>query len=734
MSQVLVVESGAKTRTIRGFLGGEYDVVASGGHIVDLPDDDLGIDIENNFAFQTVPIVGRNGNAVESLQTKLEDAEFVYLATDPDREGEAIAADIRDHAVPPGCTVSRIEFNAIVYPAVKEAIENPRDVDEDRVEAQRARRTLDRLIGFILSSVVKFDPDGPGAPSVGRVQSPAIRLVVDREDEIQSFEPRKYWTIAGKMAAKDQAFEITLDGEWEEFEETKTVVESLTEAGSMTVMECEITPEDTQNPLPPYTTDSLQNDADFLFNFEPERTMELAQQLYEGVSLTPDNGTEGDQSGDSEGEDEDETDSGSGSDTKALITYMRTDSTRVSPSALNLAKETLAARDELGEDLYRGRTWGDDAGAQDAHEAIRPTQPENPDTWPENLEGILDQPLLDLYRLIYYRFLASQMVPATYRTTALELGSQEYGATAVGHELRAPGFLRVWSEMRPDHQWDEVDLPDLEVGTEIPLERAWPEPEETQPPPRYREGSLISELKNRGIGRPSTYGSILSKIKRSSGFGYVRKSGKTLRPTEKGRALIEYLETEFPLITDYEYTARMESELDAIEQGARSYEHFLSTEFEWLVEAYERAQRNGWLESDRATPSQIEYLKDLSEEADVEVPDEVLESKSAVSEWIDDVQDQIDPALRLTRIYEADVNGVSIYRFRLYFNRPLPDDEYEFLADLGMKYKRGGDGSEPAFQYQRQDRSTVEETWETLRDRYPTEELAEFQFHVGVDP
>lgn len=732
MNQVLVVESGAKTRTIRGFLGGDYDVVASGGHIVDLPDDELGIDIHQDFTFQTVPITGRNGNAVESLKSKIEDADFVYLATDPDREGEAIAADIRDHAVPPGCGVSRIEFNAIVYPAVKEAIENPREIHENRVEAQRARRTLDRLIGFILSSVVKFDPDGPNAPSVGRVQSPAIRLVVDREDEIESFEPRKYWTIAGQMAADGQSFEITLDGEWDEFDQAKTIVETLTEAGSMTVTACDITPEDTQNPLPPYTTDALQNDADFLFNFEPERTMELAQRLYEGVSLT--SPSENDSESSDVDEAESDSDTESESDTKALITYMRTDSTRVSPSALNLAKETLATREDFGEELYRGRTWGDDAGAQDAHEAIRPTQPEDPETWPENLEGILEEPLLQLYRLIYYRFLASQMVPATYRTTTLELATDEYEATAVGHELLDPGFLKVWGEIRPGHQWDEIDLPEPTPGTEIDLDRAWPEPEETQPPPRYREGSLVSELKNRGIGRPSTYGTILSKIKRGSGFGYVRKSGGTLRPTEKGRKLIEYLATEFPLVTDYEYTARMESELDAIEQGQRSYEDFLSTEFEWLLDAYEEAERNGWLESDRATPSQVDYLQTLSEEADVEIPDGVFESKSAVSEWIDDLQDQIDPTLRLTKIHEADVNGVAVHRFRLYFTQPLPDAEYEYLGDLGLKYKRGGDGREPAFQFQRRDRSMVEDVWETLRDRYPTEEIADFNFEIGVEP
>ncbi|MFW6448348.1 MAG: type IA DNA topoisomerase, partial [Halobacteriota archaeon] len=518
MSKVLVVESGAKTRTIRGFLGGAYDVVASGGHIVDLDDEGLGIDVEGDFAFEVVPLErGRGDDAVESMRSKLEGADEVYLATDPDREGEAIAADIRDHAVPAGSTVRRIEFNAIVYPAVKEALEHPRAVDADRVEAQRARRSLDRLIGFILSAVAKFDPDGPGVPSVGRVQSPAVRLVVEREDEIEAFEPRRYWTIRAAVG-DDDTFEADLAGDWDDFEATKDVVEEVLAAGAFTVTASEVDPASEQNPLPPYTTDDLQNDADYLFDYEPKYTMELAQKLYEGVEV----GSEG--------------------ETRALITYMRTDSTRVSPSALNLAREAIEARDDLEESMYRGRTWEADGAAQDAHEAIRPTHPEDPEVWPDRLEGELEEPLLNLYRIIYKRFLASQMTPAVYRTTTLELAAAGHDAEAVGHELQEPGFLEVWREVRPDHAREELALPAPAVGSRLDVVRAWPEPEETRPPPRYREGSLVSELKRRGIGRPSTYGEIMTKIKRGSGgFGYVRKSGNTLRPTDKGRALDAFL-------------------------------------------------------------------------------------------------------------------------------------------------------------------------------------------------
>jgi DNA topoisomerase-1 len=711
VNRVLVVESGAKTRTIRGFLRGEYDVVACGGHIVDLPDDDLGVEVDDDFSYDVEPIARRGGDAVESIRSKLEGADEVYLATDPDREGEAIAADLRDHAVPPGSSVHRIEFNAIVYPAVQEALENPREVDEDRVEAQRARRSLDRLIGFIVSSVAKFDPDGPNVPSVGRVQSPAVRLVVQREREIQDFESRRYWTIQTQLEDGDVTFEATLDGEWEDFETAKAVVGDLDEAGGLTVTSCEVDPESEQNPLPPYTTDALQNDADYLLNLPPERTMELAQQLYEGVEI-------------GEGEE---------ADTRALITYMRTDSTRVSPSALNLAKEALELRDDLGEEMYQGRTWEAGGQAQDAHEAIRPTQPQDPDVWPENLEGELDETLLDLYTLIYKRFLASQMVPAVYRTTVLDLEAGEHEARAVGHELLSEGFLEVWGDVRPEHGRDEVDLPEPDPGAELPLDRAWPEPQETQPPPRYREGSLVSELKDRGIGRPSTYGDILAKIKRGpGGFGYVRKSRGTLRPTEKGEALVGYLEDRFDRIVDYEYTARMEAYLDRIEQGDLSYRDFLEREFEWLEDPYEVAQTEGWLESDLPTPAQIDYLESLAEETGTEVPDEVLESKEQVSEWIDKLEDEVEPYLRLTDIEEAEVGGVEVHRFRLYFNEPLPDEEYEHLRDLGMRYVRGGDDNLPGFQFQRQDLDVAEETWTALRDRYAKgEALDEFEFDVG---
>lgn len=699
MNRVIVVESAAKTKTIRAFLRGDYAVIACGGHIVDLPDDELGVDVDHDFEFRIEPLEYGGTSKVERVRDQLVDADEIYLATDPDREGEAIAADLKEHCVRNGIPVYRIEFNAIVYHAVKEALENPRDIDQNRVEAQRARRVLDRLIGFIISAMAQFDPEGPGCPSVGRVLAPAVSLVVDREEEIEAFEPRRYWALMARLVTDVEEIEAELEGEWDDFDRAKQDVRQLDELGSMTVVDCQEDPDDLMQPLPPYTTDSLQNDADRLLGLTPERTMELAQTLYQGVEIDD--------------------------QPRALITYMRTDSTRLSPSALNLAKEALAERDELGEDLYKGRTWQPRGGEQDAHEAIRPTAPEDPEVFPENLEGRLDEPLLELYRLIYVRFLASQMVPARYHTTELRLEADtgDYRAEAVGHDLEEPGFLTLFRTLHPDHGRDETSVPALETGTRLDLERVWPEPQKTYPPPRYREGSLVSELKQRGIGRPSTYSEILTKIKAGQrGYGYVRKVRGTLRPTEQGRALCEYLHEKFPQVISYEYTARMEQKLEKIEQGENDYETFVREEFEWLRETYELTREKGWISGNRPTPAQVDYLEHLAEQTGQEPPEEAFTSREKVSEWIDRLKEEVPSIVRLSDIEQVEVGGVECYRFRLFFNKPLPDEEKEYLKDMNMKYKRGGSGRLPSYQLQRQDRQTVKAVYDELVQRYGGEE------------
>ncbi|MFW6457100.1 MAG: type I DNA topoisomerase [Planctomycetota bacterium] len=700
MREVIVVESGAKTKTIRRFLRGTYDVIACGGHIMDLSDDGLGIDVDNNFAYQEQSIKQNGKDKVARVREQLSDADCVYLGTDPDREGEAIAADIENHCVPQGADVHRIEFNAIVYHAVKEALDNPRDVNENRVEAQRARRAIDRLIGFIISSMAQFDPHGPRCPSVGRVLAPAVSLVVDREAEIRDFKPRHYWTIHSRLTHGDRELEAILDGEWEEFEEAKNNVVMLQECGEMQVVECEEDPNDEMNPRPPYTTDALQDEADYLLNFTPDRTMKLAQDLYQGIEID--------------------------GQSQALITYMRTDSTRLSPTALNLAKKALAERDDTDESLYRGRQWRPSGAAQDAHEAIRPTKPNEPDFFPDNLEGKVEEPYLELYRLIYYRFLASQMQPAVYHTTHLTLKAEGLTARAEGHRMKSPGFLKIFRKIHPDYGYDEVELPHFEMGPHqeksvtLSLERAWPEPQKTRAPARYREGSLVRELKSRGIGRPSTYGDILNKIKNR--FRYVRKTRGKLRPTEKGEKLCDYLHRAYDQVISYEYTAHMEEDLEKIEGGEESYEEYLQREFEWLREPYEYARKHDWLSGKRPTPAQVEYLRELASRTDTEVPESVYEARKEVSQWIDKLQDAQVPFVRLTHIRKVDVSGVECHRFRLQFNKPLPDEEKDYLKECKMKYKPGKKGRLPALQFQRQNRDVVQSLWDELYERYSADD------------
>ncbi len=696
MNKVIVVESAAKTKTIRRFLRGEYDVIACGGHIVDLPDDSLGVDIENNFELDTVPIRFRGQDKVKRMRERLADAGEVLLATDPDREGEAIAADLLEHCVPYGAEAKRIEFNAIVYHAVKEALENPREIHENRVQAQRARRALDRLIGFIISSMTQFDPEGPGLPAAGRVMAPAVSLVVDREIEAEKFEVRHYWTLQCALSLEEENLQAQLSGEYEDFELVKNIVKELKEIGNMQVLECDQDPEDKLNPLPPYTTDALQDDADNLLGFTPRRTMHIAQQLYQGVEID--------------------------GSSQALITYMRTDSSRVSPYAMGLARQAFENREDTPDELYQGRPWQPGSGQQDAHEAIRPTMPEKPDFFPENLEGKIDEDFLALYKIIYYRFLASQASSALYHRTDLTLQGGDYRAEATGYKLKEEGFLRFYNEFWPRYSHEEVELPDLEFGEQLDINKVWPEPEQTYPPPRYREGSLVRELKTKGIGRPSTYGDILQKIKRGrGGYGYTNKVRGKLRPTERGFNLCDYLRKKFHQVISYSYTAKMEKNLELIEQGQLSYEDFLKEEFEWLKEPYRITRSEGWLSGDLPSPAQVEYLKKLGEEVDMEIPDEVFKEKSEVSEWIDKLQEQISPVVRIGPIEPADVSGVSCYRFRLYFNRPLPDEEKEFVKKEKMKYQPGGKGRMPAYQFQRQNKERVEELRQELIERYTGE-------------
>ncbi|MBS3762765.1 MAG: DNA topoisomerase I [Planctomycetes bacterium] len=696
-NKVIVVESGAKTRTIRRFLRGEYSVIACGGHIMDLPDDNLGIDIEDNFQYRPQPITFRGKSKVQQVRERLIDADEVYLATDPDREGEAIAADLLQNCLPPGATTRRIQFNAIVYHAVMEALDNPRDIDEDLVESQRARRALDRLIGFILSPMVQYHPESPGLPAVGRVLAPAVALVVDREKEIASFEVRKYWSLHARLTCDDETLTAKLQTETDDFAEARDIAQAVMDRARMKVIEREDDPNDEQNPPPPYTTDSLQDDADRLLNFTPERTMELAQELYQGVEI------------------------GEAGTTRALITYMRTDSTRVSPAGMGLAKKALNIREDVTEDLYRGRPWRPTAAAQDAHEAIRPTAPEDPDLFPEALQGKIPEPLQELYMLIYYRFLASQTKPAVYHTTELTLRSGDMQASATGSVLKKKGFLTLYRKTQPDYGREEISLPYVEEGTDLPVERAWPEREQTYPPPRYREGSLVRQLKELGIGRPSTYGNILRKIKKGhGGYGYVQKRRGKLRPTPRGESLCQYLRSKYEKVISYEYTKHMEEELEKIARGEEGtgYREFLQNEFQWLESAYKEAQKKDWISGDKPTPAQVQLLERLASDADIELPDEARKSRDTASRWIDKLRDEIKTTVRISDIDQVDVGGVPCSRVRLFYKGKLPQTEHDHLKSMGMKYQRPSGDRPPCYQYQRQDRERVEEVRDELLERF----------------
>ncbi len=693
MNKVIVVESAAKTKTIRRFLRGKYSVIACGGHIVDLPAEELGIDIENNFDYKTEPKHFRGKNKVESLKSELSRADEIYLATDPDREGEAIAADIFENCILNSVKVSRIEFNAIVYHKIKEALENPRDIDKNRVESQRARRSLDRLIGFILSSITKFDPQGPGVPAVGRVMTPAVSLVVERENEREKFTPREYWNLQALLKYKSGELKADFKSEFENFNRAEKAINRIKNIDKLKIVKSSDNKNDKQNPLPPYTTDSLQNDADNLLGFTPEKTMQLAQRLYQGVEIE---GT-----------------------SRALITYMRTDSTRLSPSALNMAKKSFINLPDSGKTLYKGRTWTPRGAEQDAHEAIRPTLAHKKDYFPENLKGKLKEKYLKLYKLIYYRFLASQAKPAIYHTTELKLKVENYEASARGDKLLNPGFLKLYKKIYKNFGRKETDIPALSKGEVLGLKRIWPEPRRTYPPPRYREGSLVGELKKKGIGRPSTYGSTLKKIKRvRGGYGYVRKVGGKLRPTSRGEKLCSYMKKKFNNVISYNYTAKMERRLTKIENGNLSYEKFLKREFKWLKEPYKIAQNKGWMDNNHPTPAQVEYLENLVKETGHRVPGDVYSSKKKVSKWIGKLKKEVPRMLKLAKIKKVDVGGVKCYRFKIYFNFKLSPEEIEFLKKHKLKYKSGSKGTMPAYQFQRQNKKKVKELRRKLLKRY----------------
>ncbi len=548
---LVIVESPAKAKTLQKYLGQDYQVKASVGHILDLPKNKLGVDIERDFAPEYEIIHGKK-KIISELQKAAKGKAAIYLAPDPDREGEAIAWHIAEQLKVDPSKVRRVLFNEITRRAVLEAMQHPRALDRNLYEAQQTRRILDRLVGYQISPLL-WRKVRRGL-SAGRVQSVAVRIVCEREREIQRFVPKEYWSITARLEASNPpAFSarlFRLGGQklnpegfrLENEQQARAVVERLRSA-EWRVQKVE-RKERRRFPTPPFTTSRLQQEASRKLGMSPSRTMRIAQKLYEGVEL----GEEG---------------------AVGLITYMRTDSTRVSPEAQQQARAWVQER--FGE-TYLPETppvYPSKKGAQDAHEAIRPTSISYP---PERVAPFLQRDELALYTLIWNRFIASQMKPALYDQTSVDIAAGDALFRATGQVLKFDGFMRVYTEGRDDEPRAEEEeddaerkLPQLTEGEVLRLLDLVPQQHFTQPPPRFTQATLIKELEEKGIGRPSTYAAIMSTILEKQYV--VEDPSKRLRPTELGFLVTDLLVQAFPDILNVEFTAGMESELDKIEEG-----------------------------------------------------------------------------------------------------------------------------------------------------------------------
>lgn len=536
---LVIVESPAKAKTIERYLGKKYKVKASMGHVIDLPKSQMGVDVEAEYKPKYITIRGK-GDILKELRKEAKKATKVYLAADPDREGEAIAWHLAHALKIDEDSKCRVVFNEITKDAIKESFKHPRKIDYNLVDAQQARRVLDRLVGYNISPLLwKKVKRGLSA---GRVQSVAVKLIIDRENEIKNFVPEEYWSIEGTFLKEKDNFLgkfYGIEGKKQELkneQEVKDILNRLTE--KQFKIDKVNKRERKRNPARPFITSTLQQEAARKLNFRARKTMMIAQQLYEGIDL-------GRKSGGITG----------------LITYMRTDSTRISASARS---ETIAYIEEKFGKNYVGASpkGKQQEGAQDAHEAIRPTSVLRE---PSSLKGILSNDQLKLYKLIYDRFLASQMAPAVMDTMTVHLLNNGVEFRATGSKIKFKGFMTVYIE-GTDHgkKEEEKYLPDLEEGELIDFKDLQPNQHFTQPPPRYTEATLVGTLEKQGIGRPSTYAPTLDTIQRR---GYVRLDNRRFVPTEIGEIVTEILEEYFPEITNVDFTVQMEDNLDLIEEG-----------------------------------------------------------------------------------------------------------------------------------------------------------------------
>ena len=568
---VIIVESPTKARTIKKFLPARYVVKASVGHVRDLPKSTLGVDVENGFAPKYLTIKGK-GDIIKELKSAVKGASDVYLATDPDREGEAIAwhlAELLKLEDP-----KRIELHEITKDAAMAALKNPHPIDIDRVNAQQARRILDRLVGYKISPLLWAKVRG--GLSAGRVQSVAVRLIVDREREIRAFVAREYWTVTAHLASPAESSLLfpaeLLSRSGQKFvpenqEQADAVLADLRDA-QYTVASIKQR-EVRRNAAPPFTTSTLQQEASRKLKLRVRRTMQIAQALYEGVDL----GSEG---------------------TVGLITYMRTDSTRISDQARESAREFITQT--YGEAFHGGRTFRVREGAQDAHEAIRPTSVHRT---PEQMAHILKRDELRLYTLIWNRFVASQMSAAVFDQTTVDISAKQYTFRASGSVLKFAGFTKIYEEGRDDpsaaaapggenEEMVKRRLPKLEQDQGLDLNKLEPKQHFTEPPPRFTEATLVRALEENRIGRPSTYSTIVETIQAR---GYVTQLERRFMPTDIGIAVNDLLAEHFPDIVDLKFTAQMEGDLDKVAEGGEDWVGLLGKFYGPFVKELDEAEK-----------------------------------------------------------------------------------------------------------------------------------------------
>ena len=544
--KLIIVESPAKANTIKKFLGGSTKVLASMGHIRDLPKSKLGVDVEHDFEPEYINIRGK-GDLIKTLKKEAKQAKKIYIATDPDREGEAIAWHLAYILQDEKEKITRVTFNEITKSAVQKAIREPRDIDVNLVDAQQARRVLDRIVGYKISPVLwKKVKRGLSA---GRVQSVAVKLIVDRENEIENFKPEEYWNIYAKLKDKDtkKKFEARFygkDGKKQEIHTEKEVKEILKNIEHASYKVDEVKKgEKKRTPAPPFTTSTMQQEASRKLGFTLKKTMSIAQGLYEGVKI-PEKGTIG------------------------LITYMRTDSTRISEEARATAKEHITKT--YGANYYENRYYKTKKDSQDAHEGIRPTYA---DLEPDKIKEALTKDQYKLYKLIYHRFMASQMAAAIYDTMAVNIKANGYDFKANGQTIRFKGFMTLYVEGSDSNEKEEEGmLPPLKEQQEVILENIEPKQSFTEPPPRYTEASLVKALEEKGIGRPSTYSPTITTILERR---YIEKIQKQLIPTELGKIVNKLLTENFSDVINVEFTAKIENEFDDIAEGKEMWKKMI---------------------------------------------------------------------------------------------------------------------------------------------------------------